>query len=104
MLFKAYISVLIVLYLYTQLKKMTFAKIFMISLIFYKGLINCQPNPGRVDFRNGEFFNHKITVDYSSCEHSFYEDEEYDQSEDEGYEYEYDDYGYEICSRYNVFN
>lgn len=75
----------------------------MISLICYKGLINCQSNhPGRVDFRNGEFFKNKITVDYNSCDHSFYDDDdEYYQSGDEEYEYDYD---YEICSRYNVFN
>ena len=71
---------------------MTFARIAMISLLCNKGLINSQSNPGRVDFEH--FFDHKIKVDYSSCEHVFYD---YNEYENEG-----DEYGYYVddsCKR-----
>ena len=93
---EANISFLIVLLLYkAQIKKMTFARIFMISLLCYKGLINCQSKPKRVLFK--EFFNYDITVDYNSCNHPFYDEYEYEGYEEE----EYDD---DICLRYNVLN
>ena len=78
---------------------MTFAKMFMISLICYKGLINCQSKPARVLFK--EFFNYDITVDYSTCNHPFYDDE---YEEYEGYDYEGDELDEDYCLRYNVLN
>ena len=93
-----------------QIKKMTLARIFIISLLCYKGLINCQTNPRRLDFRlqTSEFFNYNIKVDYSSCQHNFYfyDDEGDYQSENEEYELEYegDEYNDDVCLRYNVLN
>ena len=65
---------------------MTFVRIFMISLLCYKRLINCQSIYFNQDNQN--FFNNKITVDYSTCNHPFYF-----YKENEGdYLYEGDDY------------
>ena len=67
---------------------MTFARIAMISLLCHKGLINCQLNPRTVDFKH--FFEYKIKVDYSNCDHEFYEDNYQSGNEEYEDEYEYD--------------
>ena len=68
----------------------------MISLLCYKRLINCQTIYFNQDNQN--FFNHKITIDYTTCNHYFYDDV---------YEYEGegdDEYAEEACMRwgYNI--
>ena len=88
-------------------KKMTFVKILIISLLCYTKWIDCQSaKPETVWFK--DFFNYNIKVDYSTCEHSFYSDESYEDYESDsdygGDDYGGDDYSYEdeICLRYFV--
>ena len=86
---------------------MTFVKILIISLLCYTKWIDCQSaKPETVWFK--DFFNYNIKVDYSTCEHSFYSDESYEDYESDsdygGDDYGGDDYSYEdeICLRYFV--
>ena len=79
---------------------MTFARIAMISLLFHKGLINCQLNTREVEFKH--FFEYKIKVDYNTCKHSFYEEDYQSDNEDEEYQHEYnygDEYDNDQCIR-----
>ena len=72
---------------------MTFVKILTISLLCYTNFIDCQAKPKRVQFKN--FFNYNIKVDYTTCNHPFYSDNEGDEEYQSDSNYEADDYEYD---------
>ena len=86
---------------------MTFIRSFVICLFCCARLINCQPTVLDL-LTNQDFFRFNITVDYTTCGHSFYNDETgdgYQVENEDGYnnndnEEDYNYYEDEQCKRY----